>query len=123
MKPQIFISAATAGSGKTLFAMGLSRLLKRRGYRVQPYKCGPDFFDSQLLSIASGNDTVNLDAWLSTHNHAQYLYNKYGVTNFTVNKLDALLLRTLVFGFVVNVVSLFLNFKLVKYVSFLAKTF
>lgn len=78
MKPQIFISAATAGSGKTLFAMGLSRLLKRRGYRVQPYKCGPDFFDSQLLSIASGNDTVNLDTWLSTHNHAQYLYNKYG---------------------------------------------
>lgn len=49
-----------------------------------------------------------------------YLYNKYGVTNFTVNQLDALLLRTLVFGFVVNVVSLILNFKLVKYVSFLA---
>ena len=51
MKPQIFISAATACSGKTLFAMGLLRALKKRGFKVQPYKCGPDFMDSQLLSI------------------------------------------------------------------------
>ncbi len=78
MKPQILISAATAGSGKTLFAMGLLRALKNRGLKVQPYKCGPDFIDSQYLSIAADNESVNLDAWMSSNTHVQYLYNKYG---------------------------------------------
>lgn len=80
MKPQLLISAITAGSGKTLFAMGLLRALKRRGHKVQPYKCGPDFIDSQLLSIAADNESVNLDVWMSSHTHVQHLYNKYGET-------------------------------------------
>ena len=78
MKPQIFISAATAGSGKTIFAMGLIRALQKRGLKTQSFKTGPDFIDAQLLSIASGNETVNLDAWMSSHTHVQYLYNKHG---------------------------------------------
>jgi cobyrinic acid a,c-diamide synthase len=78
MKPQILIGAVTSGSGKTIFAMGLLRLLKKRGMEVQGYKIGPDFVDSLLLSLACGNDTVNLDAWMSSQGHVQYLYNKYG---------------------------------------------
>lgn len=78
MKPQILISAATAGSGKTLFAMGLLRLLQKRGTKVQSYKCGPDFMDVQHLSIASDNECINLDLWMATHTHIQHLYNVYG---------------------------------------------
>ena len=78
MKPQILISSASSCSGKTLFAMGLLRLLKNRGMKVQPYKCGPDFIDSQLLSKSGDNETVHLDAWMSSHSHVQFLYNKYG---------------------------------------------
>lgn len=78
MKPQILISSANSSSGKTLFAMGLLRLLKKRGLKVQSYKCGPDFIDAQQLSIAADNETVNLDAWMSSHSHVQFLYNKYG---------------------------------------------
>lgn len=78
MKPQLLISAATAGSGKTIFAIGLLRALKRRGLKVQPYKCGPDFIDAQHLSIGADTDSVNLDVWLSSRTHVQYIYNKYG---------------------------------------------
>ena len=78
MKPQILISAPTIGSGKTLFTMGLLRALKKRGLKVQPYKCGPDFIDSQQLSIAADSESVNLDAWLSSSTHIQHIYNKYG---------------------------------------------
>ena len=78
MKPQILVSAATAGSGKTLFTMGLLRALKNRGMKVQSYKCGPDFIDSQYLSIAADKESVNLDAWMSSSTHIQHIYNKYG---------------------------------------------
>ena len=78
MKPQILVSAATAGSGKTIFTMGLIRALQKQGLKIQPYKTGPDFIDSQLLSIASGSETINLDVWMSSHIHVQHLYNKHG---------------------------------------------
>ena len=78
MKPQFLISAIASGSGKTLFAMGLLRALKKRGLRIQPYKCGTDFFDSQILSLAADNEAVHLDRWMSSHTHIQHLYNKYG---------------------------------------------
>ena len=78
MKTQIFVSSVTANSGKTLFAMGISRALKKLGMKVQPFKCGPDFIDSQLLSVASDYETVNLDLWLTTPTRLQHLYNKYG---------------------------------------------
>ena len=78
MKPQILVSASTAGSGKTLFTMGLLRALKNRGMKVQSYKCGPDFIDSQYLSIAADKESVNLDAWMSSSTHIQHIYNRYG---------------------------------------------
>ena len=78
MKPQILVSAATAGSGKTLFTMGLLCALKNRGMKVQSYKCRPDFIDSQYLSIAADKESVNLDAWMSSSTHIQHIYNRYG---------------------------------------------
>ena len=78
MKPQFLISSTTSDSGKTLFTMGLICALKKRGLKVQPYKCGTDFIDAQWLSVAADSDTVHLDPWLSSHTHVQFLYNKYG---------------------------------------------
>lgn len=78
MKPQLLISAIGPGSGKTIFAMGLISVLRRRGLKVQPYKCGPEITDTQLLSLSADNEAVNLDAWLTTSTHIQHTYNKYG---------------------------------------------
>ena len=78
MKPQFLIGGATSGSGKTVFALGLLRALRKRGIKVQPFKCGPDFMDTQLHAISSGTDSVNLDSWFAGRTHLQYVYNKYG---------------------------------------------
>lgn len=78
MKPQFLIGAATSGSGKTTFTMGLLRALKKRGLNVQPYKCGPDYIDTQYHSIAADNVTVNLDTFMASQTHVQQVYNQYG---------------------------------------------
>lgn len=78
MKPQLLIGAAASGSGKTTLTMGLLRALKKRGLQVQPFKCGPDYIDTQFHTLAADNESVNLDTWMASDTHVQHLYNKYG---------------------------------------------
>ena len=74
---RILIGAATSGSGKTTFTMGLLRALKRRGLNVQPFKCGPDYIDTQFHTIASGNQSVNLDTWMASAEHVRDVFERY----------------------------------------------
>lgn len=78
MNCEILIAAATSNSGKTTFTMGLLRALKKRGMNVQPYKCGPDYIDTMFHHIASGNESVNLDTFMSSREHVRKLYADYG---------------------------------------------
>ena len=74
---RILIGAATSGSGKTTFTMGLLRALTRRGLNVQPFKCGPDYIDTQFHTIASGRQSVNLDTWMASTEHIREVFERY----------------------------------------------
>lgn len=78
MKPQFLIGAMHSGSGKSTFTMGILRLLRDRGVNVQPFKCGPDYIDTQFHRAACGRESINLDTWLAPEPHVRNLYARYG---------------------------------------------
>ena len=78
MKNAFLISAPTSGSGKTTVARGLMALLTEKGYRVQPFKCGPDYIDTKFHTAVCGSPSINLDTFMATPEHVRQLFAKYG---------------------------------------------
>ncbi len=78
MIAQFLISAPTSGSGKTTVARGLMALLTAKGYRVQPFKCGPDYIDTKFHEAVCGRPSINLDTFMATPHHVRELFHRYG---------------------------------------------
>lgn len=77
MKSRFLIAAPGSNSGKTTITLGLLRLLHNQGFRVQPFKCGPDYIDTKHHSLAAFTNSINLDTFMMSAEHVQSLYNKY----------------------------------------------
>ena len=77
MIPQCLVAAASSGSGKTTFTLGLLRALSRRGLEVQGFKCGPDYIDPKFHRLACGRESVNLDLFMMSPEHVQAVYARH----------------------------------------------
>ncbi len=78
MKAQFLIAAPMSGSGKTTIARGLMALFTQKGYKVQPFKCGPDYIDTKFHAAVCGRPSINLDTFMATPQHVRELFTRYG---------------------------------------------
>jgi len=61
--PRIVISAPHGQSGKTTVSIGLIGALVKSGFKVQPFKKGPDYIDPSWLTRVAGRACRNLDCF------------------------------------------------------------
>lgn len=74
---KIMIAAASSGSGKTTITLGLLQLLQEQGLKVQPYKVGPDYVDTEYHTRITGTASRNLDMFLiEDPERLRYLFEK-----------------------------------------------
>lgn len=78
MTHSFLIAAPTSGSGKTTIARGLMALYVKKGMKVQPFKCGPDYIDTKFHAAVCGRPSINLDTFMATKEHVKELFVEYG---------------------------------------------
>jgi cobyrinic acid a,c-diamide synthase len=72
-----FVIAGTAsGSGKTTLTLALLAALAARGYRLAPFKVGPDFIDPGHHARLAGTASRSLDGWMLTKAYNQSLFER-----------------------------------------------
>ena len=82
--PRLVVAGATSGVGKTSITSAIIYGIKKRGYRIQPFKVGPDYIDPSYLSAISGKDAKNLDVWLMGESELLHSFVKNSTSDISV---------------------------------------
>ena len=64
--PRVVIAGASSGVGKTTISLAIMDLLRKKGFKVQPFKVGPDFIDPSYHELVTKRASRNLDVWMMT---------------------------------------------------------
>jgi len=76
MSNGFIIAGTSSGSGKTTLTLAFLAALSARGYRLAPFKIGPDFIDPGHHTRVTGAASRNLDGWMLTRGYNQKLFDR-----------------------------------------------
>ena len=83
--PGIVIAGISSGVGKTTISTAVIQGLLKKGYKVQPFKIGPDYIDPSYHNMISKRRSRNLDVWLMGIDGLKESYLKNSIdSDFTV---------------------------------------
>lgn len=68
----VIVAATRSGSGKTMAALSLMKLLGDEGLKVAPFKTGPDFIDTSHYEKVCGVKGRNLDTFMMTEDFLKW---------------------------------------------------
>ncbi|MBS3776955.1 MAG: cobyrinate a,c-diamide synthase [Bacteroidales bacterium] len=71
------IAGTNSGCGKTTVTIGLMDLLKSRGWKIAPFKTGPDYIDPLFHSKVLEVPSYNLDGFMLSHHVVRHLFDKH----------------------------------------------
>lgn len=60
----VIVAATKSGSGKTIAALAIMKLLTEKGLKVAPFKIGPDFIDTSHYERVCNTKGRNLDSYM-----------------------------------------------------------
>lgn len=71
---KIMIAAVSSSTGKTTVSCGLMRAFRNRNMKVQPFKVGPDYIDTEYHTKSSGFKSRNLDEFMLPVEEIRYIF-------------------------------------------------
>lgn len=71
---RVMIAAPGSGNGKTMITCALLQTLKKDGWKVNAFKCGPDYIDPMFHEKAIGVPSKNLDTFFTGEEQTRQLF-------------------------------------------------
>lgn len=70
------IGATGSGTGKTTISLAILSYLADLGYKLAPFKVGPDFIDPGHHAKIAGKTSFNLDSWMLSREYNTRIFNE-----------------------------------------------